>query len=151
VNSSGWPANRADSKPIDFKPVRILVVDDSRFARKIIRMCLDEHAGFEVVGEADNGQTALDAIRALHPDVISMDLDMPVMDGLTMLRELREFSSVPVVVVSGLSVAEIGCRIHACELHIEGAVTKTFSEQSLDFSVFSRELAEQIYHSQQNK
>jgi NarL family two-component system response regulator LiaR len=68
--------------------VRVLIVDDHAIVRKGIRALLSEVDGFEVVGEADNGQEALQRAEETHPDVILMDLLMPGMDGIEATRQI---------------------------------------------------------------
>jgi two-component system, chemotaxis family, protein-glutamate methylesterase/glutaminase len=100
------------------KPSRILVADDSTFMRRLLAHALRE-AGFDVVGEAADGDEALELYRALRPDAMTLDLAMPGMDGIGVLRALRgEHSSLPVVVVSAFSPAH-GAR--AVDALAEGA------------------------------
>jgi len=73
--------------------IKVLVVDDTVTYRKIVRDVLAEVAGIEVVGTAVNGKIALEKIEQLHPDIITLDLEMPVMDGLDVLRHLRAIKS----------------------------------------------------------
>ncbi|MBS1152102.1 MAG: chemotaxis response regulator protein-glutamate methylesterase [Myxococcaceae bacterium] len=80
-------------------PIKVLVVDDSAFARKVLRECLSA-AGLEVVGIAHDGLEALEMISALSPDVITLDLVMPNLDGLGVLRALAGKPAPRVVVVS---------------------------------------------------
>ncbi len=80
--------------------VRVLVVDDSAFARKVLREVLATSSAIEVVAVARDGLEALEAIAALSPDVVTLDLMMPGLDGLGVLRELPLASSPNVVVVS---------------------------------------------------
>ena len=68
--------------------LRVLIVDDQQLVRSGFRMMLSVEADLEVVGEADNGSTALVQARALHPDVVLMDVQMPVMDGIEATRAL---------------------------------------------------------------
>lgn len=84
------------------RPVRVLVVDDAAFMIKAIRELLEADPGIEVVGTARNGREALDGIASLQPDVITLDIDMPVMDGIKTIRHLMIESPVPVVVLSSL-------------------------------------------------
>jgi two-component system, chemotaxis family, chemotaxis protein CheY len=68
---------------------KILMVDDSRTSRKILRGILEEN-GHEIVGEAVNGEEGVRKYQELHPDVTTMDITMPVMDGLEALRQILE-------------------------------------------------------------
>lgn len=80
--------------------IRVLVVDDSAFSRKVMREVLQAQDGLEVVGAAHDGLDALEKIEALRPDVITLDLVMPHLDGLGVLHALRGKLSPRVVVVS---------------------------------------------------
>ncbi len=91
-------------KPV-LPKVRVLIVDDSALARRAIRDALSRDAEIEVVGDARDAYVARDQILALRPDVVTLDLEMPRMDGLTFLKILQEHHPVPVVVVSSLTPA----------------------------------------------
>jgi two-component system, chemotaxis family, protein-glutamate methylesterase/glutaminase len=80
--------------------IRVLVVDDSAFARKVLRETLSASAGLEVVGTARDGIDALEKIAELDPDVVTLDLVMPNLDGLAVLAALSEEQRGRVVVVS---------------------------------------------------
>jgi two-component system chemotaxis response regulator CheB len=81
-------------------PVKVLVVDDSALMRKLIPQLLQDDPSIEVVGTAMDGLLGLKKIGELHPDVVTLDLEMPRMDGLDMLREIVRRYSIPVIVVS---------------------------------------------------
>src|SRR4026207_1230379 len=83
--------------------IRVLVVDDSALARRAISKALALDSEIEVVGTASDPYVARDEILALRPDVITLDLGMPRMDGRTFLQILSEHYPVPVVVVSSLT------------------------------------------------
>ncbi|NLY18738.1 MAG: chemotaxis response regulator protein-glutamate methylesterase [Clostridiaceae bacterium] len=81
-------------------PIRVLIADDSIFVRKILKEILDEDPEIEVVGIARNGKEALEVAGWVNPDVITLDVQMPVMDGLECLRHLMEQGSYAVVMIS---------------------------------------------------
>jgi two-component system chemotaxis response regulator CheB len=83
---------------------RILIVDDSAVMRSLLRSVVSSDAGLEVVGTAADGETALSAIESIRPDLILLDVEMPVMDGLVTLRKLRARGhKMPVVMCSSLT------------------------------------------------
>jgi two-component system chemotaxis response regulator CheB len=82
------------------RPVRVLIVDDSAFTRKVLRQMLERAAGVSVVGTARDGLDALDKIAELTPDVVTLDLVMPNLDGVGVLHALRRPGAPRVVVVS---------------------------------------------------
>lgn len=101
------------------RPIRVLIVDDSAIVRKILSEALAGQPGLEVVGSAPDPYVARDKILALRPDVLTLDIEMPRMDGLTFLKKLMHFHAMPVVVIS--SLAQPSCRIAVEALEL-GAV-----------------------------
>ncbi|MGD9546792.1 MAG: chemotaxis response regulator protein-glutamate methylesterase [Candidatus Krumholzibacteriia bacterium] len=87
------------------KPIRVLIIDDSPTVRALIRRGLSGAEGIEVVGVAPNPYVARDMIVKDPPDVVTLDLEMPRMDGLTFLRKLMSHYPLPVVVISTLTRA----------------------------------------------
>ena len=85
------------------KKIRVLVVDDSALVRQAISAALARDPELEVVGTACDPYVAREKIAQLDPDVLTLDLEMPRMDGLTFLRILMEYHPMPVVVVSSLT------------------------------------------------
>ena len=94
------------------KPIRLLIVDDSALVRKMLTAALAGDKGIEVVGTAPDAFIARDKILALNPDVITLDIEMPRMDGITFLKKLMRFRPLPVIVISSLGHA-------ACEASLE--------------------------------
>jgi two-component system, chemotaxis family, protein-glutamate methylesterase/glutaminase len=80
--------------------VRVLLVDDSAYVRKVVAQMLSRSPFIEVVGSAHDGAEALEMVESLHPDVVTLDLMMPRMDGVTFLKEQMARRPLPVVVVS---------------------------------------------------
>lgn len=101
------------------KNIKVLVVDDSAIVRKILSNQLNQHRGIEVVGTAPDPYVARDKIVALEPDVLTLDIEMPRMDGLTFLRKLMQHRPMPVIVLS--SLAPKGSKV-ALEALATGAV-----------------------------
>jgi len=85
------------------QPVKLLIVDDSSLFRKVIRRIAESSGLIEVIGEAANGREALDLIPRLNPDVVILDINMPVMDGLTALKHIMIRSPRPTVMFSTLT------------------------------------------------
>lgn len=86
--------------------VRVVVVDDSAFSRRTITKMLEGVNNIEVVGYAINGEEGIHKVIALKPDLVTLDLEMPKMDGFTLLRILTSRFSIPVIVISALSGAD---------------------------------------------
>ncbi|HVK09503.1 MAG TPA: response regulator, partial [Gemmataceae bacterium] len=80
--------------------VRVLIVDDSAFVRKVVRQMLSRSPFIEVVGAARDGDEALELVEELRPDVVTLDLHMPGTDGLAFLRRQMDRRPLPVLVVS---------------------------------------------------
>src|SRR5689334_22193580 len=95
---------------------RVLIVDDSAIVRKILSEALAAEADIEVVGTAPDPFVARDKILALKPDVLTLDIEMPRMDGLTFLRKLMHFHPLPAVVISSLAQPSARAAIQAMEL-----------------------------------
>ncbi len=87
------------------KPIRVLVVDDSAVARKIITQSLAPFTDITVVGTAIDPYAARDKILELNPDVITLDIEMPRMDGITFLKLIMKHRPMPVIIMSSLTVA----------------------------------------------
>ena len=85
--------------------IRVLIVDDSAIVRKLLTEALSAETDIEVVGTAPDPYIARDKILALSPDVLTLDIEMPRMDGLTFLKKLMVFRPMPVVVISSLAQA----------------------------------------------
>ena len=82
---------------------KVMVIDDSALVRKVLRQWINSQSDMEVIGVAADPYIAVEKIRAQKPDVITLDIEMPRMDGLTFLRKLMEQHPVPVIIVSSLS------------------------------------------------
>ncbi len=88
--------------------IRVLIVDDSRFICKRIKQILEEENDFKVVGIAVNGKEGVDMAATLEPDVITMDVEMPVMDGITAVKQIMAGSPTPVLMFS--ATTQVGAK-----------------------------------------
>src|SRR5580692_410231 len=100
------------------RKIRVLIVDDSALVRRILSDCLAGQPDIEVVGTAADPYVARDMILKLSPDVLTLDIEMPRMDGLTFLRKLMRYKPMPVLVIS--SLAQASCEV-ALRALAEGA------------------------------
>ena len=98
------------------KPVRVLIVDDSAVIRQLLSMLLSEDPEIEVVGTAGDPYEARERIKALNPDVVTLDVEMPNMDGVTFLRKIMTLRPMPVVMISTLTQAGAEITLEALEI-----------------------------------
>lgn len=88
-------------------PIKLLIVDDSAFMRRIISDIVDEIEGIEVIGIARNGLEALEKIPKLKPDLITLDIEMPKLNGIETLKRIKEFYEIPVIMLSSLTGTDV--------------------------------------------
>jgi two-component system, chemotaxis family, protein-glutamate methylesterase/glutaminase len=106
-------------------PIRVLVVDDSVVIRRLVKEILDADPRIEVVGVAQNGQIALAKLAELKPDAVTLDIEMPIMDGIACLRELRKtYARLPVVMFSTLTERGASATMDALAAGASDYVTK---------------------------
>ncbi|HYA40820.1 MAG TPA: chemotaxis response regulator protein-glutamate methylesterase [Syntrophobacteraceae bacterium] len=124
------------------KQIKVLIVDDSAIVRKIFSQELSKHADICVIGVAPDPYVARDKIVNLKPDVITLDIEMPRMDGLSFLRKLMKYYPIPSIIVSSLTPANSEMALEALEL---GAV-EVLAKPGGSYSVgdMSEQLAEKI-------
>jgi two-component system chemotaxis response regulator CheB len=112
--------------------VRVLIVDDSAMMRSFLREVLSESADIEVVGTAPDANTARQKIKLLKPDVLTLDIEMPSMDGITFLDHLMRLQPMPVVMVSTQTHQGAATTLRALELGAADFVAKP--NQGLDLA-----------------
>ncbi len=124
------------------KPIKVLVVDDSAIVRKVFSQELSKERDIEVVGTAPDPYVARDKIVSLKPDVITLDIEMPRMDGITFLKKLMQHYPLPVIIVSSLTPKGSKLALEALSI---GAL-EVISKPSAAYSVgdMSIQLAEKI-------
>ncbi len=126
------------------EPVRVLVVDDSALMRKLIPQILERDSAIQVVGTAMDGSFALRKIEELRPDVITLDLEMPRMDGLETLREVTRRFKVPVIIVSAHTRNAASAAFNALALGAFDFVSKPDDAASGHLEEITMELSAKI-------
>lgn len=122
---------------------RAVVVDDSRFMRTLIRGLLED-GGIEVVGEADDGSAALDAVAEHDPDVVTMDIEMPSMNGLDAVEEIMAERPTPVLMLSAHAEEDAEVTFEALDRGAVDFVTKPGGEVTSSMPRVKRELIEKV-------
>jgi len=109
------------------KKARVLVTDDSAFMRRAIRQMLEEEPDIEVVAVAHDGKMAVEYAKEFRPDVITLDIEMPVMDGLTALRQIMRQSPTQVLMISSLTTAGSTASLQALRMGAADVIAKEHS------------------------
>lgn len=123
---------------------KVLVVDDSPFMRRLITDLLESDSRLKVIGTAYNGEVALKKIKELNPDVITLDVEMPVMDGIKTLKALKEFSTVPAIMFSSRTKHGAETTIKALELGAFDFVQKPDEKEGIKIEQVKHELTAKI-------
>jgi len=125
-------------------PIRVLVVDDSAFMRHAVGRLIGEAGDLVVVGSASNGEEGLKAAASLKPDVITLDVEMPVLDGPGMLRRLMATSPTRVVMLSSLTTEGAAVTLDALDAGAIDFVAKPGGSLSIDVGRVSGDLVAKI-------
>ncbi|WP_347880522.1 protein-glutamate methylesterase/protein-glutamine glutaminase [Metabacillus flavus] len=131
--------------------MKVLIVDDSAFMRKMISDFLHGFQGIEVIGTAKNGREALNLVEKLSPDVVTMDVEMPVMDGMAALKEIMDKFPRPVIMLSSTTQSGAESTIRALETGAVDFVAKPSGSISLDLHKIRDELREKVLQSKNAK
>ncbi|MDG5470309.1 chemotaxis response regulator protein-glutamate methylesterase [Jeotgalibacillus sp. ET6] len=125
--------------------IKVLVVDDSAFMRKLIQEFLREEKNITVVGTARNGEDALIKVKLLQPDVITMDVQMPVLNGLEALKKIMEDRPLPVIMLSSSTKDGAEDTLSAMDYGAVDFISKPSGTISLDLHKVKSELIEKVY------
>lgn len=121
------------------RPIRVLVADDSLTMRSYLGQMIAAAPGLEVAGEARDGAEAITMTEALLPDVISMDIRMPTLDGLAAIRQIMARRPTPTVVVSSLVESEVDLSFQALEAGALAVLPKPPARQDASFAQWQRQ------------
>lgn len=124
--------------------IKVMVVDDSAFMRKIVSDILKEDKDIDVPWTARNGQDALEKLTNTVPDVITLDIEMPIMDGITTLTEIVRKYNIPVVMLSSLTLDGAEATIKALEIGAIDFITKPTNIFSLNSDDEKQKLIEKV-------
>lgn len=123
---------------------KVLVVDDSSFFQVRLKEIINECPDLNVVGVAANGQEAIDLEEKLRPDVISMDYEMPLMDGITAIRTIMTKRPVPIVMFSSMTYEGARITLDALDAGAVDFIPKNFAEVSKNSAVLKKKLHEKL-------
>lgn len=132
----------------DRDPLDVLIVDDAEDFRELLRLCLASNARINIVGEATNGEEALTEVAARHPDVVILDLSMPVMDGLEAAPLIKQDNpGVKIVVLSGFRASDLAAKAIAAgaDAYVEKSAFFTELESAI-FAVVDGTTASDVTH-----
>ena len=123
---------------------KVMIVDDSSFFQSRLKEIVNESGELEVIGIASNGQEAIELDEKLKPDVISMDYEMPLVDGITAVRTILSRRSVPIVMFSSMTYEGARITLEALDAGAVDFVPKNFAEVSKDSAMLKKRLHEKL-------
>lgn len=126
------------------EPIKVLVVDDSAFMRKSISIMLEEDPGIKVISTARDGLEGLELTKKLRPDLVTLDIEMPKMDGLTTLENIMKDCPTPVIMVSSLTTEGAEATIKALELGAVDFIPKELSFINVNIIKIREELIRKV-------
>ena len=129
---------------MDGDKIRVLVVEDSFLMRKIISDIINSDPGLEVLDKAKDGKEALEKILALKPDVVTLDVNLPLLDGISVLEEIMRQKPTRVIMLSAYTREETSTTIRALELGALDFIAKPSGEISLDLPKLKDEIISKI-------
>ena len=124
--------------------IKVLIVDDSALIRSVLTQIINRQTDMEVVGTAADPLVARQKIKALNPDVLTLDVEMPKMDGIVFLEKLMRLRPMPVVMVSSLTEKSSSITLHALELGAFDYVTKPKLDIQSGLQEYAEELTDKI-------
>lgn len=126
------------------RTISIVVVDDSAFMRKAITLMLESDPSIKVIGTARDGEEGIEKVKQLKPDLVTMDIEMPRMDGLAALREIMATNPTPVMMISSLTTSGAQATLEALEMGAVDFIPKQMSFVSLDIVKIKEDLLAKI-------
>lgn len=131
--------------------IKVLIVDDSLVMRKAISRMLSKDPDIQIVGTAINGRDAIEKVETSKPDVVTMDVEMPVMDGLEALRQIMSKNPIPVIMLSALTKEGAEITMEALNLGACDYVTKDFANMANSLAAKEAEIVAKVKNVAKNK
>ena len=126
--------------------VKVLIVDDSAFMRNALSNMLSSDPEIKIVGTARDGLEAIDKVGSLNPDIVTMDVEMPRMDGITALKHIMESNPLPVIMVSSITTEGAKVTLDALDMGAVDFIPKNLSELSVNIMKLKEVLIDKIKH-----
>lgn len=126
------------------RKIRVVVVDDSAFMRKAISQMLESDGKIEVVGIARNGEEGYNMVKSLRPNIVTLDIEMPVMNGLKALQKIMADCPTPVIMISSLTQEGAEDTLKALEYGAVDFIPKNLSYVSLDIIKIKQDLIQKV-------
>ena len=124
--------------------IKVLIVDDSALVRQILKSVFESDDGFEVVGAAEHPLQARQMIKELRPDVLTLDIEMPEMDGLSFLEKIMALRPMPVVMISSLTQRGTAQSLRALELGVCDIIGKPNYDLQTNFVAMRQEILSKV-------
>lgn len=124
--------------------IKVLVVDDSQVIRKVLTEILSSSALIDVVGTAEDPYVAREMIKQLNPDVLTLDIEMPRMDGITFLRNLMRLRPMPVVMISALTESNAEVTLTALALGAVDFIAKPAGDTEEGMNEYAEEIIAKV-------
>lgn len=130
--------------------VRVLIVDDSGFFRRRLSEIIASDPQLTIVGTASNGQEAIEQVKSLKPDVITMDIEMPIMDGITAVRKIMAQQPTPILMLSTWTTQGAKSTLDALDAGAVDYMPKRFEDISSDSNIVHQQLCQRLLHLAKN-
>lgn len=124
--------------------IRVLIIDDSPVIREVLTEILESSSAIEVVGAAEDPLIAREMIKQLNPDVLTLDIEMPRMDGITFLRNLMRLRPMPVVMISALTESNAEVTLTALALGAVDFIAKPAGDTEDTMNDYAEEIISKV-------
>lgn len=132
--------------PTNHAPVRLLICDDSIFMRMAIHAICDDRPDIDIIGDARNGSEAVDLARSLSPDVITMDVDMPDMNGASATQTIATQLGIPIIILSGMRQRRSVAAAKLREMGASDVIWKSASMMDIDIDGIGGIIVDKVLH-----